>query len=211
MSTPAPFTPTLFQCEVLADHFRRTWPLTAMRCGGRLTAAAQIASTPGSVTPLGEGRYAVRSQSNPDGKYLVNLPGHTCTCPDHGKHSQTVTCKHRIAVWLYSEELVRFEALKPGQDLTLLYNAMSNARYMSEQHWKHHNQICTALESMDPNAYYGEYANRLRSIQTSDLAAATQSDADYHAAYNAYWLARRAQEEQQAPAQPVYIPVPAIA
>lgn len=61
-----------------------------------------------AVTPLGSGRYAVDAASG--NRYVVDLPAHTCSCPDASIRGET--CKHlrRVAI-----EITRHEVPPPGK------------------------------------------------------------------------------------------------
>lgn len=61
-----------------------------------------------AVTPLGDGRYAVDSQS--DNRYVVNLLEHDCSCPDASLRGES--CKHLRRVAL---EITRHEVPPPGK------------------------------------------------------------------------------------------------
>jgi len=83
----------------------------------RLLKAVQIAAGPHNIynqrCPAGE--FDVRSQCGLNGWYHVNTHAHTCTCQDS---QQGHICKHRLAVWLYTEQIAREHALllhKPVQ------------------------------------------------------------------------------------------------
>jgi len=54
------------------------------------------------VRPLGNGKYAVPSQSG-SGEHLVDAVAGTCTCPDHA--GRGVKCKHLLAVALVRGEI----------------------------------------------------------------------------------------------------------
>lgn len=61
-----------------------------------------------AVTPLGSGRYAVDAESG--NRYVVTLPGGTCSCPDASIRGER--CKHvrRVAI-----EINRHEIPPPGK------------------------------------------------------------------------------------------------
>ena len=60
------------------------------------------------------GEYDVRSQTALNGWYHVDTHAHTCTCKDSQRGH---VCKHRLAVWLYTEQIKRTqdEAIRSGQ------------------------------------------------------------------------------------------------
>ncbi|WP_257299453.1 SWIM zinc finger family protein [Haloarchaeobius sp. FL176] len=70
---------------------RYTRPVPA---DARLDPRSRRARTePMAVAPLGSGRYAVATEH---GSYLVDVPEHRCTCPDHAFRGKR--CKHRRRV-----------------------------------------------------------------------------------------------------------------
>ena len=54
-----------------------------------------LAHRPGAIRQLADGRYVVASATRPNIEYLVDLPAHTCTCPDYRRHGGP--CKHLVA------------------------------------------------------------------------------------------------------------------
>ena len=72
------------------------------------TRAATKATTAGTIIEVYPGTFQVVSDSNPNGRYLVDTINKTCTCPDAGKGH---ICKHRLAVALYAGW---FEKEKPA-------------------------------------------------------------------------------------------------
>jgi transposase len=59
-------------------------------------AAALVKALGARITHLAGARWIVPSQTDPAGKYTVNVDEHTCTCRDH--EDRGVVCKHQIAV-----------------------------------------------------------------------------------------------------------------
>ncbi|WP_136688806.1 SWIM zinc finger family protein [Halorhabdus amylolytica] len=70
--------------------------------------AARAWTEPMAVRSIGDGRYAVDSASG--ATYVVDLPGQTCTCPDHEIRKQR--CKHLRRVAL---EVTLGRVSPPGQ------------------------------------------------------------------------------------------------
>jgi hypothetical protein len=50
------------------------------------------------------GEFDVRSQTALNAWYHVNTKTHTCTCKDSQKGN---ACKHRLAVWMYTQQISR--------------------------------------------------------------------------------------------------------
>jgi len=61
-----------------------------------------------AVRPLGDGRYAVDSESG--ATYVVDLPARTCSCPDHTFRGER--CKHRRRVAI---EITAHRVPPPGE------------------------------------------------------------------------------------------------
>jgi hypothetical protein len=100
--------------ETLIEEAANKWHIDA----ARLQKAAAIAAGRTNIYSHNckPGEYDVRSQGNPGGWYRVNTKAHTCTC----KNSQRGhICKHRIAVWLYTETIKRNlnEARQAGRQM----------------------------------------------------------------------------------------------
>ena len=81
----------------------------------RLLKAVEIA-TKGTTnifnTRCPDGSYDVRSQSALNAWYRVDTKAHTCTCKDSQRGH---ACKHRLAVWLYTEQIKRTRAQVAAQ------------------------------------------------------------------------------------------------
>lgn len=59
----------------------------------------------GGVKALGQDFYAVRSQTNPDREYCVDVISQSCTCEDY--NHRLLICKH-----LYAVQTMRTERIK---------------------------------------------------------------------------------------------------
>ena len=88
--------------EQCAQLFKQYYPEWTDRCDGRIARAVKICSTPGACKRMHTDNldlYQVKSQSNPQGHYVVDVREKTCTCPDAGRDgSSTAICKHRLAI-----------------------------------------------------------------------------------------------------------------
>lgn len=92
-----------FKATIYRAYARWIWSL-ALATDSRAEKGRAIASKPGSVTPLDEYRFAVRSESGP-GSYLVSRVGGenwTCQCIDY--RARRLPCKHIFAVIDYSSK-----------------------------------------------------------------------------------------------------------
>ena len=87
--------------QTLAQEALKRWPALDP---ARLERAVEIASKPGMIynARCNPGEFDVRASNN--GWYHVNTKAKTCTCPD-SQHGHV--CKHRLAVWLYTESIAR--------------------------------------------------------------------------------------------------------
>lgn len=59
------------------------------------------------------GQWDVRSQTALNGWYHVDTKRHSCTCTDSQSGH---VCKHRLAVWLYTEQITRTMAQVSHRD-----------------------------------------------------------------------------------------------
>lgn len=75
----------------------------------RLLKAVQIAAEKHSIYNhhCPPGQWEVRSQTALNSWYHVDTKAHTCTCTDSQRGH---ACKHRLAVWLYVEQITRSHA-----------------------------------------------------------------------------------------------------
>lgn len=104
----------MYTLDTAVEEFKATWPSTAARTGeNRIQKARHIAETRGAIehTPDPD-VFMVRSDSNPRGKYRVDVKEKSCTCPDAGRGN---VCKHRLAVWMYIQ--IREKSLQEAQEI----------------------------------------------------------------------------------------------
>src|SRR5262245_54412713 len=95
---------------------------------GRQTRGAELAAMGAVIGMATPGRFKVRSQTNPNAKYEVNLLHGACTCPDA---DDGWTCKH-----LYAAEIVSTHTNENG-DVTV-------ERRTYSQEWTIYNRAACA-------------------------------------------------------------------
>lgn len=96
--------------QSLATEAAIRWPGQADQ--DRLARAVEIAGRQSMIynAKCSTGEFDVRSATGA-GWYHVNTRAHTCTCQD-SQHGHI--CKHRLAVWLYTECIARTLAAAHG-------------------------------------------------------------------------------------------------
>jgi hypothetical protein len=91
--------------QALAAEAEARWQVDPARLAKAVEIAARGHNIFNLHCPVGE--WDVRSTISLNGWYHVDTKHHTCTCKD----SMTGhVCKHRLAIWLYTECIVRTHA-----------------------------------------------------------------------------------------------------
>ena len=91
--------------QALAAEAERRWHANPTRLLKAIEIAARGHNIYNLHCPTGE--WDVRSQTALNSWHHVDTKHHTCTCKDS---TTGHICKHRLAVWLYTEAIVREHA-----------------------------------------------------------------------------------------------------